>query len=233
MQRPVIYETLARIYPLKPVDRIDFIASRCTDQHVLDIGCYDETALIKKGTDAWLHGRIASVAKSVIGIDSSEKIPSEGIETGVNSKIFRSDAFSLGKFSDCPVSLIVAGEFIEHIHNPVDFIEKLRCEFPGRKILLSTPNGVSVANFLLGLISREAQHPDHVHVFTYKILNTLCIKAGLTNYQIIPYHFFATEMLLNSKGGKKIIVKVIEYMIRSFERFFPLLSFGYIVSADI
>ncbi len=56
------YETLERIEVSRPVDRLAYIVELCRSKRVLDIGCLDETAIIKKDTEYWLHGRIAEVA---------------------------------------------------------------------------------------------------------------------------------------------------------------------------
>lgn len=233
MHDNVTYETLAKLHPLRPVDRIGFIANACAGLRVLDIGCLDETSLEKRGTGNWLHERIAANAESVLGIDNSIKIPEEGIKTGKNSKIIRGNALELDELFGKCFDVIVAGEFIEHIDRPVAFIHRLKGLFPGTRILLSTPNGVSFANTLLGMISREAQHPDHLHVFTYKILNTICLRAGLVDFNIRPYSFYATEMILKSTGAKKNLAKTSELFIRTIEKIFPLLSFGYIIDAKL
>jgi 2-polyprenyl-3-methyl-5-hydroxy-6-metoxy-1,4-benzoquinol methylase len=225
------YETLEKIQVQRPVDRLDFIVACCVGKVVLDIGCFDETALVKRETKHWLHGRLAANAKSVVGIDNSSKIPSEGLRTANNSMIYRGDGVhpeeSFAKRSEYDV--IVAGEFIEHIPNPLEFFGEMKIKFAGRELIISTPNGVSFANTLLGVIGREVQHHDHLHNFTFKILNTLCLRSGFKSWEIIPYHFYATEMILNSHGAKRVFVKLIEHLIKLVEWFFPLLSFGYIV----
>ena len=113
------YDPLERLKVTRPVDRVDFIAEQCRGKSVLDVGCFDETALIKRNTDEYLHGRIGAVAREVIGIDSSSAIPPEGVRTGPNSLILRGD----GVRPDVPndVEMIVAGEFIEHIESPLEF----------------------------------------------------------------------------------------------------------------
>lgn len=229
------YETLERLLVQRPVDRISFIADSCANKVVLDIGCFDETALIKRETRYWLHGRIAAKAKRVIGVDNSTKIPSEGIATGENSKIYRGDGIHIDatvtdKFA---FELLVAGEFIEHIENPLEFLRSIKDKFAGCELIISTPNGVSFANTLLGFINREVQHHDHLHNFTYKILNTLCVRSAMTGWEIIPYRFYATEMILGSTGAKRTFVVVVERFIRAVEYLFPLLSFGYIVKIKI
>jgi SAM-dependent methyltransferase len=222
------YETLERLHVRRPVDRVGFIAERCRGKRVLDIGCLDETALDKQNTTEWLHQRIGALATEVTGVDLSELLPAEGLVTGLNSRIVKGDGTNPNIPSEI-VDIIVAGEFIEHIENPRQFLSQIKLSYPGREILISTPNGVSFANALLGMIGREAQHHDHLLTSTYKTLNTLCGRAGFSDWEIIPYRFYATEMLLQSTGVKRMLVKTVEAIIRAFERIFPLRSFGYIV----
>lgn len=229
------YETLERITVSQPVDRLRFIAEHCRGKRVLDIGCLDETALVKHDTDHWLHRRIGQVANDVIGIDSSDRLPDEGLVTGPNSRILKGDGLNpeLGRLGSAAVDMIVAGEFIEHLESPIAFLRNMRRDFPGRELILSTPNGAAFANALLGTIGREAQHPDHLLTSTYKTLNTLCARAGCEAWHITPYRFFATEMLLQASGLARLAVRGVEAMIRIVERLFPLRSFGYIVRISL
>ncbi len=231
MPQALTYETLEKLSVRRPVDRLSFMTDICRGKTVLDVGCLDETALIKRDTEHWLHGRISTVAKSVIGIDISEHIPPEGLSTGPNSVIYRGNGVNPlpETLGGREIDVIVAGEFIEHIESPLEFFRNLKASFPGRELVVSTPNGPSFANTLLGLIGREVQHRDHIHVFTYKILNTLCLRAGFVEWEIIPYRFYATEMILQSSGAKRVFVRFVEASIRLVERMFPLLSFGYVV----
>lgn len=222
------YTTLEKIAVTGPVDRIGFIAGRCKGKRVLDIGCLDETALAKRGTSEWLHARIAETAASVIGIDLSDKLTAEGLVTAPNARIVKGD----GTRPHIPageIDIIVAGEFIEHLENPLAFLRELKARYPGHELVLSTPNGTSLANGLMGLIGREAQHPDHLLTSTYKTLTTLCRRAGVREWEIIPYRFYATELVLGSKGAFRLFVKLVERMVRLGERLAPLRGFGYVV----
>jgi 2-polyprenyl-3-methyl-5-hydroxy-6-metoxy-1,4-benzoquinol methylase len=231
MQTELTYESLEKIPIGKPVDRLGHIAAFCAGKTVLDIGCYDETALEKRGTGHWLHGRILEVANEVTGIDISEKLPPEGLATGSNGRILRRDAarMDLDGIDAQGIQIIVAGEFIEHLEHPLEFFREVKRKLPGREFVISTPNGVCFANTLMGMIGREVQHPDHLHNFTFKTLNTMCLRAGFHSWEIIPYRFYATEMVLASTGTKRIFVRLVQACIRGVERIFPLLSFGYIV----
>ncbi len=235
MQEQLTYQSLERLRPRRPIDRLAYIAEACRGKTVLDIGCLDETAYAKRDTEHWLHGRIARVAARVVGVDSSDQIPSEGIVTGPNSIIRRGDGVDIAPeiLSLAQFDTVVAGEFIEHLDNPLRFLRAMRGALPGRELILSTPNGACFANTLMGVIGREVQHPDHLANFTYKILNTLCRRAGLQSWTIHPYRFYATEMILSSTGVKLAVTVAAQGGIRIVERLFPLLSFGYIVRARL
>jgi len=229
------YETLAKMPVPQPVDRLTYIADRCQDKVVLDVGCYDETALAKRDTEHWLHGRIRAKATRVVGVDSSNLIPVEGIYTGDNSIIFHGDGVDICSdiLQAADFNMIVAGEFIEHIDNPLRFFKNMKEKFPGRELIISTPNGPCFANTLLGTIKREVQHPDHLHNFSFKILNTMCLRANFQDWEIVPYRFYATEMIMQKHGAQRLFVIFVERCIRVVERLFPLLSFGYIVRAKL
>lgn len=229
---PLRYETLERLQIGKPVDRLAYVAGLCRGKRVLDLGCLDATALSKRETPHWLHRRIAAVATSVIGIDNADEVPEAGLVTAPNARIVRGDATDPSVARD-DVDIIVAGELIEHLEAPLTFLRRLKEYYPGAELVITTPNGVAFANTLLGTIRREAQHPDHVQLFTFKILNTLFARAGIARFEILPYRFYATEMLLGSTGAKRAVTRATEIGIRLVERAFPLLSFGYVVRARL
>lgn len=236
MNRPALtYDNFEKLNLGPPVDRLAYMSEACRDKVVLDVGCLDETALIKRDTEHWLHGRITTVATRVIGVDSSAQIPQEGLVTSGKSRIFRADATTVDPtaLGAQDVEIVVAGEFIEHIERPLEFLRHMRELYPGRQLIFSTPNGVGLANTLMGLMGREAQHPDHLYNFTFKTLNTACLRAGFARWKITPYHFHATEMILRSHGLKRRGTRLAASFIRRAETAFPLLSFGYIVRADL
>lgn len=233
------YQTFEKIKVARPVNRIHFITNYCSNKIVLDIGCFDETAIkAKVNTKFWLHGEIAKSAKRVIGIDNSRLIPREGIKVS-GSQIFKSDALNIKpQFIDKEnYDVIVAGEFIEHIESPINFLKKIKKDFSKKNkkrfLVISTPNGNSFLNTVMGIFNREVQHQDHLSVFTCKILNTLCKQSNFKSWQIIPYRFTSSEMKLSSKGIKYTSILLFEKCINLIEYLFPLLSAGYIVVIDI
>lgn len=224
------YVPLERLKVRPPVDRTKYIVERCRGRKVLDLGCYDETAAVKFGTRHWLHGEISKVAYSVTGVDNSEQIPEVGLQTGQNSRILRGDVTRLEEFArSCEVETIVAGELLEHLAHPLEFLTDLHALFPGCELVLSTPNATSLTNATLALAQRESSHCDHLQVFSYKTLNSLCLRAGFADFEIIPYHVRFTELALRSSGLQRTLVAGAEQLVNFGERLFPLLSGGLIL----
>jgi len=229
------FRPLEKLKAQKPVDRLSYISKFCKDKRVLDIGCYDETAIkSKKDSGYWLHGLISKVAKKVIGIDSSDQITSE-IKTGSRSKIIKKDLYDLDRsFAGAnKVDVIVAGELIEHIPDVSKFLQLMKGLYPGKTLLLTTPNATSLTNVLLAFFDRESSHKDHIQIFSYKTLYALSIKNNLKKFKIIPYHVKFTEMYLNSSKVKGFFIKLIEGMINFWESIFPMLSGGYVVKIEL
>lgn len=225
------YTPLERLTISCPVERVKWISKRCTGKSVLDLGCFDETALAKGGTEQWLHGKIAQEAKQVLGIDSSVKLPAEGVVTGPRSRIVRGDVMALAKESigGIDVDLIVAGELIEHLPDTTAFLRQLKTLFPGRELIISTPNATSLANTILALGSRESNHPDHLQIYSFKTLNTHCLRANLEDWSFVPYHVYFTEMSLQASGPKRTLIKMAERIVNTAEFLFPMLSGGLIL----
>lgn len=233
--QPLRYTPLEAISLVRPVDRIRYIVSACKGRRVLDQGAMDETAWgSKRGRGTWMHEEIAKVARRVDGVDNSAAIPEGGLSTAGNAWIRRGDIKDLDSIIaglDEVPDTIVAGELIEHVESPLEF---LRCfkELPqlaGRELILSTPNATAVHNVLIGLARRESTHQDHLCILSYKTLNTLCLRAGFSSWQIIPYYSRFTEMQERHSGLARLAVIAVERLVNGMEWLFPLLSFGYIV----
>lgn len=195
----------------------------------------DETAWqSKRGRGTWLHEEIAKVAARVDGIDNSQVIPPEGLETGPNARIRRGDIADLGRsLSELGAGpeVIVAGELIEHVENPLQLLRSIRhtAGLAGCTFILSTPNATGVHNFLIGLARRESTHHDHLCILSYKTLATLCRRAGFQSWEIIPYYARFTEMQDRHSGLARLAIRTVERAVNCVEWLFPMLSFGYVV----
>jgi hypothetical protein len=229
------YTPLERLAVARPADRIKFIASACAGRRVLDLGAMDETAWkAKRGRGTWLHEEISHRAVRVDGIDNSALVTPEGIRTGPNSMIRRGDSTDperlLATLEEVP-DVIVAGELIEHVENPLQFLKRFVAieRLSGKTLILSTPNATALHNILIALARRESTHHDHLCILSYKTLATLCTRSGCAEWEIIPYFARFTEMQERHSGFARLAVRAAERIVNAFEWMFPLLSFGYIV----
>ena len=233
------YEPFEYLRVPRPVERIPYVVDVCRDRRVLDLGAMDETAFeSKRGRGTWLHEEIAKVARSVTGLDSSPLVPAAGLETGSNARILRGDIDRLDEWltaADLSPDVVVAGELIEHLASPLGFLKSLAAieRLRGRTLILTTPNATALHNVAIGLIARESTHHDHLCILSFKTLNTLCRKAGFASWQIVPYRSAFTEMRARHAGLMSATVAVGEKAVNLVEWLFPLLSFGYVVHAEI
>lgn len=235
------YAPLEPLIVPRPVHRIASLQERCRGLRVLDLGAMDETAYrSKRGTGAWLHAAIAGTATSVLGIDSSNLVPEGGLVTAPNAVIQRGDVCRIdqlvaeGAIPQLP-DLILAGELIEHLANPLAFLSMLATipRFKGRRLLLTTPNSTALHNVLVGMLGRESMHHDHLLVLSYKTLNTLCLRAGFASWTITPYYADFPEMRARHAGLGRALIAFGQKAVNIGEWLFPLLSFGYIVDIEI
>jgi len=231
----LLYTPLEKLPVKRPVGRVAYIKQACAGKNVLDLGCYDETALDKKDTGVYLFSEISSVAAVHIGVDNSKLLPPGGLHFSNTEKILFGDIFDLDKmdFGGVDFDVIIAGELIEHLPNTLQFFTSMKKAFNGKRFICSTPNTTGFANMLLSLLKRESAHKDHFQVYSYKTLNTLCRTAGFSNWQIIPYHVKFTEMIVRSEGLKKQGVRFSESVVNGIESLFPLASGGLIVDITI
>lgn len=239
MPSRLAYTPLERLAVSKPVDRIEYLKECCLSKAVIDLGALDETAFMaKRGNGTWVHEEIARVASRVIGLDSSNLVPADGLITGPRSLILRSTTEQLPELLHShgySPDVVVAGELIEHVANPLEFLSTLRHvpQLQGKSLLLTTPNATALHNVLIGMSSRESTHPDHLCILSFKTLNTLFIKAGFSGWTILPYYARFTEMHERSRGVIRGFVKTSEKLVNAGEWLFPMLSFGWIANVQI
>src|SRR5215469_1485458 len=223
------YTPLEHIKIPRPVDRLAYISAACSNKRVLDLGALDETAFVQKsGNGTWLHEQIAKVADSVLGLDSSATIPENGFVTAPNARIMKGSVLNaknlLADINFRP-DIVVAGELIEHLDNPLTFLRTLRNipQLNGAILLLSTPNATAIHNCLIALASRESTHADHLCILSFKTLSTLLVRAGYHDWEIIPYYADFAEMKQRHRGVRKKLIMSGQAAINLIERNFPLL----------
>jgi hypothetical protein len=237
MKDSLMYTSLEKIKCKKPVNRLLFLREIVTNKTVLDLGALDETAYkLKANTKHWLHKVMSETAYKIIGVDSSELLDSNGeIRPFPNTIICKGNVFDLDKYIVSDIDVVVAGELIEHLNDSQVFLNKFKSykSLENKKLYITTPNACNIANGIAGLLGREIMHKDHVNIFSYKTLNTICKKTEMKYWELIPYYSYFPEMILKSKGFMKLLTLIFQKFTNILEFFFPLLSGGWILIIDL
>lgn len=148
------------------VNRSAFIIQRCRDKIVLDIGASGP-----------MHEAIVEVAKQCFGIDREY---GNGV-VGINLDDYHAE---IPVHED--VEIVVCGEVIEHLGNPLMFLEKLRKSYRC-PIIITVPNAFTDAGrrSLDGGI--ENVNLQHCFYFSYTTLKELVTRAG---YEINEHYWY-------------------------------------------
>jgi len=171
----------------KLFNRIDLITHLCLKKRIIHLGFADHLELIKPKIEknTWLHQRILQVAEKCIGID----INLEAVEY-IKNNLHVEDIYVYDVSLSDPLEIIineewdymVLGEIIEHINNPVSFLQdifkKYRSSVKG--IILTAPNAFRYYNVKTFLRKTEYINSDHRFWFTPYTLAKIGTAAGWT-----------------------------------------------------
>jgi hypothetical protein len=169
----------------KPVTRLNYLTKAAEGKKVIHLGCVDHLPLVDKkiASDTWLHKLLDDKATRCLGID----INAEGID--YMQELGYKDSLAIDLINDEPSKLIldehwdliILGELMEHIDNPVLFLSQIREKYGHviDKVLMTVPNGLRWINFKRVLRNKEVINSDHRFWFTPYTLAKVCTHAGL------------------------------------------------------
>lgn len=97
---------------------------------------------------------------------------------------------------------IIATHVIEHIYNPVEFVQGLAKHLkPEGSIVLAAPHMGSVFRHVMGKYWPSWKYPEHVSFFDANTLQDLFDRAGLEVVERVPYpHVFPLTLVLSKFG---------------------------------
>lgn len=159
-----------KVPPSTVVDRDAFLVERCTGKTVLHIGC---TGVLDEA--------LRKVSKRCYGIDKEPQDRPDFFQQDIE---FIEDA--LRWFEG--VELIVCGEVLEHIGNPLNFLLGMREAYEHAPVLITVPNAFHLAGQeWLVKRGRENVNKDHVCYYSYTTLKELLRRAG---YQVVNHWWY-------------------------------------------
>jgi hypothetical protein len=165
--------------------RDDYLLYLSKNKTILHLGFVDHIPLIdeKIKMGNWLHKKLMDTSSLCYGVDVNK----EGIEY-IQDKYKYDNLYAIDIISDAIPQEILETKFdyilipdvIEHIGNPVEFLQSIREKFKNnaKKIILTTPNGLRLNNFINAFKGIEVINTDHRFWFTPFTLSKIVIDAG-------------------------------------------------------
>lgn len=167
-------------------DRLAFLQELCAGKRVIHFGFADHLPLIKKKIEKgeWLHSRLIEVAEVCVGLDNdANAVPYVTEEIGIpNCFVF--DLFTSALPDEVAKKnwdIVLLGEIIEHVDDPVSFLKSLRQIFSpiATQLIVTAPNALSLENVYYSLRDREFINTDHRYWFTPYTLLKVGHRADL------------------------------------------------------
>jgi hypothetical protein len=194
----------------KILNRDDFLIHTSKGKNILHLGFVDHVPLLDKKIegDNWLHQKLIKSSNLCFGIDIND----EGIKY-IQHKYSIDDLYTVNvvldkipkEILDVEFDYLLIPDVIEHIGNPVEFLEIIREKFKNnvKKVILTTPNGFRLNNFKNILKNIEVINSDHRFWFTPFTLSKIVIDAG---YKIDKLGYFEHGRLSRREIFKKYIL---------------------------
>jgi SAM-dependent methyltransferase len=169
--------------------RLDKILDICRNKKVIHIGCADHLPLIQKkiASNKWLHKLLTENTTNCIGID----INSEAISY-IKDKLFIDNVYCADVEHDNmdfilreDWDILILGEIIEHVDNPVQFLINIRNVFKDRvkEIVITAPNVLNILTIKDIKNNIENINTNHNYWFSPYTLSRVVYKSGFTNIE--------------------------------------------------
>ena len=183
----------------KSLDRMSYLEQICKNMKVIHLGCADHLELIdsKRDNNLWLHDKLTAVSRSCIGFDINKKaVDYINKDLGI-SNVFYEDITEerSNKIIDSKWDIMIIGEILEHVSNPVEFLRKLKNMYEGyiEKFVITIPNALRLENYFFSQEGYELINSDHKYWFTPYTICKIVHEADLVVEEICMTTGFKVE----------------------------------------
>jgi methionine biosynthesis protein MetW len=138
---------------------------------LLDVGCGDGSSSEELVKDGW----------SIFGLELSPKNVTKARKKGINAVV--GNAEEKLPYNDDMFDVMIAGEVIEHLTNPKNFLEECyRVLKPNGVLIMTTPNVCFLSSRIKVMFGKlpYASAPFHFQYFTLSSLKKLLKESGFT-----------------------------------------------------
>jgi len=152
------------------LNKKDWFVPLVKGKRVLDIGCVShEVGNTLKPN--WLHGILKQHAETILGLDKLENETEQLRKLGYNIEHGDAESFHFDK----KFEIIVAGDILEHLSNPGNFLQSARASLTSNGLLLiTTPNPFTLPRMIrFILLNSVGGNEEHTMWFTRKFLSQL------------------------------------------------------------
>lgn len=222
-----------RVPRARLVDRVAELQSLVRDRRVIDLGFVDEGQMdAKRGRGTWLHEVVADAAREAVGVDADDAGVALARALGFDAySADVEDREALEALELEPGEVVVAGELLEHLDGPGDFLEAVKVLVaPGGVLVLTTPNAHSLTNALAAVAGRELVNPDHVAWLSWRTLETLLARHGWRLDRLAYYRFPRVE---GGPNAARAMFNAYQAIARPLFRLRPNLADGMLVVARL
>jgi SAM-dependent methyltransferase len=173
-------------------NRLELLQQLCKGKRVLHIGCADHLPLIKSKIEQrkWLHALLCEVAGECTGIDINE-----AAITYIKQELNFTDVYCADITTALPEAIsnkqwdvVVMGEILEHVDNPVDFLKALKTQLQlrAKQLVITVPNSFNLLVKNDISCNTEDINSDHMYHFTPYTLGRVIFKSG---FELQELHF--------------------------------------------
>ncbi len=184
--------------------RNDVVTELCRGKKVLHIGCCDHAPLVRGKIESgeWLHGQLSLVAEKVVGVDIDGDAAAEVSRISGLTNIVAADitgAVEIPQIANVFFDIVLFGEVVEHIGNPVLFLQKFVQRYSRNvdRIVMTVPNALRAGNIKGVFLNREIINSDHRFFFTPYTIAKIAYDAGIMPVTIQMASFTRQSKLKN------------------------------------
>jgi 2-polyprenyl-3-methyl-5-hydroxy-6-metoxy-1,4-benzoquinol methylase len=187
-----------RPYFSADIDRISKIVSRVPPTaSVLDVGCVrhdlDSQEWQEPPPGEFLHADLRRRAETVVGLDLIEAEVKRMQEAGYDVRVSNAESFEM----DRRIDVITAGELIEHLSNPGEFLDRCHEHLTeDGKLILTTPNPRRLHMIRWYAMGQETQaNPEHTMWFDHYVIQELATRHG---FRIANWEWYKPGSVLST-----------------------------------
>lgn len=221
------------------VARQGFLEEAVRGKRAIHLGFVDTGLMtVRRASGSWLHDTLAASASELVGIDADEEGVALARSLGYDAHVADcQSAEGLSLLGLEPADIVVAGELIEHLDRPGAFLDAVSTLLrPGGVLVLTTPNALRLTNVLASLLRREVVSSDHVAWYSWRTLETLLGRHGLTVVGLAYYPIQHLPAGHELPLQDRILVRaynLARVLARPLIALSPLLADGLIVTAAV